>query len=279
MGIRIVTDSSCDLPETLAQEHGISIVPLSIRFGAEEFVDRAEMSPEQFWDKMATASVLPETAAPSPGAFEETFRKLIADGATGIICVNLSSGLSATMQSAELAARAIGDDCDIRIFDSRSASMGVGNLAVAAASKAAQGADLDAIVADLEGLRDRTRLFAALDTLDNLKKGGRIGGAQAFFGTVLSIKPIVEITQGAVEPKAKVRTRSKALQFLVDMVTEHGASHLAVLHGGATDLEAFLDMLAPIYPRDEIVVGYIGSVVGTHAGPGIIAVIFEVPSE
>ena len=126
MGVRVVTDSSCDLPVARAEELGIEIVPLTIRFGDEEFVDRVELTNEQFWTKVATSDVLPETAAPSAGAFEETFRRLADEGADGIVCINLSSRLSATMQSAQLAAKALKGTCPVEVVDSLSVSMGLG---------------------------------------------------------------------------------------------------------------------------------------------------------
>src|SRR5579864_4233706 len=138
-GIRVVTDSACDMPAELADELGIEIVPLTIRFGSEELVDRQDLTTSGFWERCARSPVLPETAAPSPGAFEAVFRRLAEKGADGIVCVNISSRLSATMQAAQVAAGAVGDAVPVRVVDSRSASMGQGLLALAAARMAAQG--------------------------------------------------------------------------------------------------------------------------------------------
>ena len=138
MSIRVVTDSSCDLPQGLVDALRIEIVPLTIRFGSEEFVDREELSTEEFWRRLETSKVLPETAAPSAGAFEQKFRDLVGRGATGIICINLSSHLSATMQSAQVAAAAVSKDVPVQVIDSRSASMGLGNLVLTAAQVAAE---------------------------------------------------------------------------------------------------------------------------------------------
>ena len=152
MVVRIVTDSACDLPQARADELGIEIVPLTIRFGDEEFVDRVELSNEEFWRKVATSPVLPETAAPSPGAFEERFRALAADGADGVLCINLSSRLSGTMQSAQIAAKALEGELPVRVVDSLSVSMGLGNQCIAAQALAQSGADLDTIAAAVEDL-------------------------------------------------------------------------------------------------------------------------------
>lgn len=276
MSIRIVTDSSCDLPQAVADQHGIRVVPLTIRFGDEEFVDREQLTPADFWARCATSTTLPETAAPAPGQFEQAYRDLAAEGATGIVVVVLSGALSATMQSAELAARSVADLVPVRVIDSRSVTLGLGTNALACARRAADGASLDEVAALATDLAVRTRVFGALDTLDNLKKGGRIGGAKAMLATALSIKPIIEVKDGVVEEGGKQRTRGKALRFLVDKVTQYEGriGDLAVLHAACDDVDEFVAMLRPHYDG-EIVVGDIGPVVGTHAGRGTIGVAFN----
>jgi DegV family protein with EDD domain len=273
--VGIVTDSSCDLPAELAERAGIEIVPLSIRFGDEELVDREELTTEEFWRRCAASSELPSTAAPSPGRFEQAYRRLADGGASGIVVVSLSGALSATMQSAELAARDV-EGLDVRIVDSRTVSLGLGTIALAAAEASEAGAAIDEVEALALGLVPRTRVFGALDTLDNLKKGGRIGGARALLATALSIKPIIEVADGEVVPHGKQRTRSKALSFLVDKVASFRGrmDHLAVLHANCSDVDEFVDRLRPL-TDEEIVVGQIGPVVGAHAGLGTIGVAFQ----
>ena len=277
MTIRIVTDSSCDLPEAVVREHGIRIVPLTIRFGDEEFLDRFELSTSEFWRRCATSSTLPETAAPAPGQFETVYRELQSEGASGIVVVSLSGALSATMQSAELAARAVADVIPVRVVDSRSVSLGVGTIAIACARKATEGATLDDVADLARDLAERTKVWGALDTLENLKKGGRIGGAKALLATALAIKPIIEVVDGKVEEGGKQRTRSKALKFLVDKVADFDGQidSVAVLHADCPDVDEFVAMVRPHYDG-EIVVGDIGPVVGTHAGRGTIGVGFIV---
>lgn len=277
MAVRVVTDSACDLPDDLCRQLGIEVVPLTIRFGDEELVDREELSPEAFWARMAASDVLPETAAPSVGAFEERFRRLADEGADGIVCVDLSSALSATMQSAQVAAKAVVDSCPIEVVDSETVTMGQGGLVLHAARRAAGGADLPTIVAELESRRARSHLYGVLDTLEFLKRGGRIGGAAALLGSVLSIKPVITVRDGAVAPAGKVRTRSKALRHLVDRVKEARIEELSVMHAQAPDLDELLDALRPIVDDVEIVVGTIGPVVGVHAGPGTIGVAWTEP--
>jgi DegV family protein with EDD domain len=278
MGIRVVTDSACDLPLLLVETLGIEVVPLTIRFGEEEFVDQVELSTQEFWERVERSDRLPETAAPSPGAFESRFRDLMARGATGIVCINLSSHLSGTMQSAQVAAAAVAGVCPVQVIDSQTASMGQGNLCLTAARRAADGDSLESIVAEVVDRRDRTKLYATLDTLDHIRMSGRIGNAKALLGTMLSIKPVIEIKAGIVEEVKRVRTRSKALKELATHAGEGKMEHLAVLHGNAPDLEELLTLLDPIFPRDEIITGVVGPVIGTHAGPRVIGVSYQVVS-
>ncbi len=282
MPVRIVTDSACDLPQALADELGINIVPLSIRFGGDEFIDRRDLTVEEFWKRSRASAVIPETAAPSPGSFEVAYRSLLAEGATGIVVVALSGELSATKQSAELAARSVADDIAVTVVDSRSVTIGQGMIAVAAARAAAAGADQAEVVALVTSLAARTQVWAALDTLENLKKSGRIGNAKALLASVLSIKPIIEVRDGRVEEGGKQRTRSKAMAFLVAKVKAEIASrgsidNLAVVHASTSDVDALVAQLKTIYPG-VIVVGDIGAVIGSHSGIGAIGVVFQVPA-
>ena len=276
MTVRIVTDSACDLPDELLDEYGITVVPLSIRFGSEELIDREQLSVGEFWQRCAASEVLPETAAPAPGQFETAYRRLASEGASAVVVVSLSGALSATIQSAELAARGVADEIDVRIVDSRSVTLGLGTMVLAAARAASTGATADAIVELVGDMSARTKVFGALDTLDNLKKGGRIGGAKALLATALSIKPIIEVVDGVVEQGGKQRTRSKALGFLVDKVASFGDSveNLAVLHADCDDVDSLVTRLREVH-TGEIVVGPIGPVIGAHAGLGTIGVPFQ----
>ena len=259
----------------MADALGIRIVPLTVRFGDTEYIDRTTITATEFWSKCAASATLPETAAPSQGSFEETYRSLAAEGATAIVVVALSSDLSATMQSAVLAARAVAPEIDVRIVDSRNASMGLGLTVLACAELAKTGASADEVVARAQSVIPRMRLYAALDTLDNLKKGGRIGGAKAMLATVMSIKPLISITNGLVEEAGKQRTRSKALAHLVDILRNQQVpiERLAILNAQCADIDAFVAMVKEVY-TGEIIVGDIGAVIGTHAGQGTIGIVF-----
>ncbi len=279
MAVRIVTDSACDLSEAEAAAGGITIVPLSIRFGDAEFVDRTELSVADFYRRMAESDELPETAAPAPGAFEAVFRRLRDEGADAIVCINLSLALSATGQAAQNAARAVAADVDVRVVDSRSITVGLGSLVLEAAAAAERGASADEIVAAVDDMSDRTHVFGVLDTLENLKKGGRVGGARALVGSVLSIKPLLDLSSGATEEAGRARTRKRALAWLRDKLAEYeGATHVAVGGGNAPDLGDFVDMLRPVVGDGDIRVAEIGAVIGTHAGPGVVGMSFVRPS-
>ncbi len=282
--IRVVTDSACDLPQSVVDELGIAVVPLTIRFGDEELIDREQLSVAEFWTRCVNSPTLPETAAPAPGQFETVYRQLAAEGATGIVVVDLSGALSATLQSADVAARSIREDgtldVDIRLVDSRTVTMGLGTIVLACARAARDGASLDEVEQLARDLAARTRVFGTLDTLENLKKGGRIGNARALLATALSIKPMIEVVDGVVEQAGKQRTRSKALAHLVEKLRSHGDAieNLAVMHADCSDVDAFVDMVQPFYDG-EIVVGEIGPVIGTHAGRGTIGVAFHERAE
>lgn len=270
MTVRIVTDSACDLRGDEVDDLGIEVVPLSIRFGATEYIDREELTVDEFYRKLATADTLPETAAPAPGRFDQAFRRQLDAGASGIVCINISAALSATMQSAKTAANGISGG-DIRVVDSRSITVGLGSIVIEAAKMAANGATTDQIEAAVGNLSARTHIFGALDTLENLKKGGRIGGAQALVGSMLSIKPILDLSSGEVEEAGKARTRKKALAWLRDKLAEYNEPEsVAIMHGQAPDLDEFLSMVDGIIDIGAARVELIGPVVGTHGGPGVI---------
>jgi len=275
--VKIVTDSACDLRGNEVESLGIEVVPLSIRFGDEEFIDREQLTVEDFYSRLASSSDLPETSAPSPGRFVQAFEAQLEAGADTIVCINLSAGLSATMQSACTAAESV--DADIRVVDSRSITAGLGSMVLTAARLGADGADAERIISEVESMRDRTRVFGALDTLENLKKGGRIGGAQALLGSILAIKPILDLSSGEVEEAAKQRTRRKSLSWLRDKLAEYPkVENLAVMHGEAPDVDNFLAMLDGSVPHEVERVEKIGAVIGTHGGPRVMGIALQLPA-
>ena len=273
--VRIVTDSACDLTPELAERHGIVVVPLTIRFGDEELLDRSDLSPAEFWRRCKATPELPATAAPAPGAFRAAYESVAEEGG-GILCLTISSGVSATYQSALAAADGF-DLVPVRVIDTRSVSMGQGLLALAAAESAAAGATLDELVAQTEERMTRTRVFGAIDGLDHLQRGGRIGGARAMLGSILSIKPVIQVENGVVEQESRQRTRSRSLRYLADKVlADAPLERLGIANGAAEDIGVLLAMLDGIAVEHEMVVVDLGPVVGTHAGPGTIGVCYQV---
>lgn len=270
--VTIVTDSSSDLPIEVAERLGITVVPLSIRFGDDELVDRVELTPADFWARCATTDKLPETAAPSPGAFQAAYEAARQAGASGVLCLTISSALSGTYQSALTAASAT-EGFPVEVVDSRAVTMVLGLLAIAAAEAAQGGASLEELVASTRSEMSRMGVIGCLDTLEHLKKGGRVGGAQALLGSMLSIKPLLELKDGVVAPAGKQRTRAKAIAHVAEVVSAGGPyERLAVVHGNAPDMDALLGMLEGVSADHPIITGDIGPVVGTHGGPGIIGV-------
>ena len=277
MTIRIVTDSASDISLEEAEDLGIEIVPLSIRFGEAEYTDLVDLSVSDFYQKMAESDLLPSTAAPSPGAFEAAFKRCAEAGADGVICINLSLALSATGQAAQLAADALADTLPVKCIDSKSITCGLGTIIRKAAGAAKDGGSMDEIVALVENLASRTRIFATLDTLENLKKGGRIGGAKAMLGTMLQFKPCLDLSSGEVVEAGRQRTRKKSLIWLKEVLESEGEiSELSIIHGDAPDVEEFATLISDIVPRDQIRINQLGAVIGTHGGPRVLGVTYLV---
>jgi len=269
--IRVVTDSASDLPREIAQRLEIDIVPLTIRFGDEEFVDRVDLTPEAFWAKCKASKTLPETAAPSPGAFQASYERAKSDGCDGVVVLTLSSLLSATHQSATLGAEAVEGLIPVKVIDTLNVSMGQGLLVIEAAELAKSGASIEEIVAHTEQLIKRSGVVATLDTLDHLIKGGRIGGAKALLGQVLSIKPLIELKEGVVAEAGRQRTRAKALAAVANTAAGHAPlRRFALIHGAASDVATLEALVRDIKTEHPLIVTDIGPVVGTHGGPGII---------
>jgi DegV family protein with EDD domain len=269
--IRVVTDSACDIPEEIARRLNIDIVSLTIRFGDEEFTDRVDLSPEAFWAKCKASKTLPETAAPSPGAFQAAYERAQADSCDGVIALTLSALLSATNQSAVLGAEGLTGAFPVRVVDTKAVSMAQGLLVIDVAELAATGADLDQLVAHAESLVAKVGVVAMLDTLEHFIKGGRVGSARALLGQVLSIKPLLELKDGVVVEAGRQRTRSKALVAIVEVAKSHAPlKRLALVHGASSEVANLEGLVVDVATENAIIVTDMGPVVGTHGGPGII---------
>ena len=277
MTIHIVTDSASDISLEEAKELGIEIVPLSVRFGEAEYTDLIDLSVSDFYQKMSESDLLPSTAAPSPGAFETAFKRCVEAGAEGVVCINLSLALSATGQAAQLAADALVDTITVKCIDSKSITSGLGTIIRKAASAAKAGKSMDEIVSLVEGLASKTRIFATLDTLENLKKGGRIGGAKAMVGTMLQFKPCLDLSSGEVVEAGRQRTRKKSLMWLKEVLENEGEiTDLCIIHGDAPDVEEFADLISDLVPQENIRINQLGAVIGTHGGPRVLGVTYLV---
>jgi len=277
-GVFVVTDSSSDLEQNDIDPFNVEIVPLTIRFGSEEFIDRQDLSVEDFYKRMAVTDDLPQTACPPPGAFEQAFRNARDAGADAVICLTISSDLSTTFQSALTAASTFEEHPAVHVIDSRTVSSGLGTLVIEAGKVAAGGADVDTVLHRIGALIPRTHVVAALNTLENLKKGGRIGGATAMVGSLLSIKPVIDLSGGVVHEAGKARTRKRALQILAERMDAAGQiEHVAVMHCGAPDIDQFLDLISARFPRESIRMGTLGAVVGVHGGAQMIGVSWIAP--
>ncbi len=271
--VKVVTDSASDLPEALARAYGIEVVPLTIRFGDEEFTDREDLSPEEFWARCATSPTLPETAAPSPGRFQDAYRRAAAEGHDGVVVLTISSALSATHGSATIAAEAVAGELEVRVVDTLNVAMGQGLIAIEVAERARAGAGLDELVDLAHDAMTRAGVVATLATLEHLIRGGRVGGAKALLGQVLSIKPLLALRDGVVAEAGRARTRAKALAACAERARAAAPlARLALIQGACApeDVAAMRALVADIALAHPMLEAEIGPVVGTHAGPGII---------
>jgi DegV family protein with EDD domain len=274
MAVRIVTDSTSDLPPALCERLGIAVVPLNVHVGERVYRDGVDLDAEQFFQILAARSDIPRTSQPSPALFAETYRQLTADG-SAVVSIHISSKLSGTVRSALLARDGLPEPEQVTVIDSLSASLGLGLLVLEAAEQARAGASRETIVSWIERRIPMVRIMFVVDTLEYLQRGGRIGRASAFLGSLLSIRPILKLEEGEVQPVERVRTRARALDRLAEFVeTFPRIDRLAILHGGAPgEAAALLDRIGARCPAERVLVGRYGPVIGAHAGPGGIGVV------
>jgi DegV family protein with EDD domain len=268
--VRIVTDSTADLTPEQQRAAGITVVPLNVHFGDQVFRDHVDLSAEEFFSRLKASPQLPRTSQPSVGAFEEAYRKL-RDGGDEIVSVHLSSKVSGTYNSALMAAQSVGDG-QIEVVDSLSTSMALGFMALEGAKLAKAGRDRKAIMERLQALVPKARVICVVDTLTYLERGGRIGKARALLGSLLNVKPILQLKDGEVVPVGRARGRPQALSKLVELLERDGkVSQLAIMHGAAqADAEKLRDRVASQHPGLDILLTETGAVLGTHTGPGVI---------
>ena len=266
----VVANSASDLQPESAKSAGITVVPLLVTFGDKEYRAGIDLSGADFWAELtAPGAPFPKTAAAAPGSFKETFERLFKESADEIVYVGVGSKLSATLGSAKVA-REMLPGRKIHVVDSNSASMGTGLLALYAAEKAASGMSGEQVVAAVNDKLDRIHLYVVLETLEYLKRGGRISAARAAIGNVLSVKPIITLEDGLVETADRPRTRGRARERLMELLVATKPERVAILHGQAEDIETFAAELSAAtgVPRDRMTTNLIGPSVGPHVGPG-----------
>lgn len=276
--IHVVTDSGSDLSLEVQERLGIHVVPLTVQFGSEIYKDGEEISAQQFFARLKTEVEMPSTCQPSPADFVAVYEKIAQPGDT-IISVHLSSKMSGTYQSAVLASTMLDSGIKVKLVDSKSASMGLGLVAVTAAEGVQAGKDVDEILTDVQHTIDHLQVYFVVDTLEFLKKNGRIGAASALVGTMLSIKPILTVTDGVVAPFEKIRGKAKAIKRVRELVIEFQQKYpekriRAALSHATTQEEAdqIAEALALTLPVEgDVLIGNIGPTIGVHTGPGVVA--------
>lgn len=275
MTVRIVTDSTSDIPLPQAEKLGITIVPLTVFFGGDAYLDGVELDNASFYKKLASSKDLPRTSQPSPAAFQVAYTRLIQEGADAILSIHLSSKLSGTYQSACTARDSLPQDeknVPIEIIDTQSISGGMSHAIIAAAKEARNGANLETLKALVLDRLARTRLLAAVDTLEYLKRGGRIGAAGALLGNMLSVKPIISVRDGEVFLVERPRTRSKAYTRIAQLVGEMGPiDSLTLIESNEEVGQQLAEALKATY-HGTMDKQKFGAVLGAHAGPGIVGV-------
>ena len=274
--IRIVTDSTADLPTEICQQLGVEVVPLKIQFGTDTYIDRITMDSQQFYEKLTLSSVHPSTSQPSPNDFLEVYERILSEPDVEILSIHISSAMSGTYQSATIAASMLNQQSAIHIFDSLTASYGIGALVVAAAQDIQDGKTIEEIYTHLKQIRSQFHIFFLLDTLEYLKRGGRIGKVSAFVGSLLNVKPILYVDQeGHVVAKDKARGQKKALDRLVELIEEEIPSkriHLQIAISDNRELAEYLHQLIAnrLDVRSMMYIS-LSPAIGTHTGPGAVA--------
>lgn len=275
--IHIITDTTSGLPAHVAQRYSIPVIPQVVLFGEESYLEGVEIDQATFLRRLRSSPTLPKTAAPPPGLFVETFQRLLGPGDSSI-CIHPSSEVSGTVRSAMTAAEEL-PAADIRVLDTRTIAGPLASMVVLAAQWAEEGLDADVIMQRLQALIPRAHIYFLVDTLEYLQKGGRIGGAAALVGSLLQVKPILEIREGRVEPLERERTQRRALARLKELVVTQSArgpqAHLSVLHAGApAAAQALADDLCARLQAPEALIMDLPPAIVTHAGPGALGVGF-----
>ncbi len=273
MAVKIITDTLSDIPDEVASELGLTLIPLTVSFGRESFLDRIEISAEEFYKRLIQNTVLPTTTQPSPGVFASAYKKL-AKETDEILVITLSSKLSGTYQSAITAKNTIDVKCRIEVIDSQKIVMSFGLAVIAAAKMANEGYGIDEIMDKTKARLKKSQLVAYFDTLKYLAKGGRIGKAQGMLGSMLSVKPILTIKDGEMAPLTRVRSKAAGIEYLYNAVanTENIESVGVEYCTTPEDADILIERISTLIPQENIYKSIVCPVVGTYSGPGAVAV-------
>lgn len=277
--IHVVTDSGSDLPQSIKDKYGIQVVPLTIQFGEEIYQDGVELKADQFYQRLAESSNLPSTCQPSPADFVKVYEENTEPG-DHIISIHLSSKVSGTYQSAVLASTMV-DNREIHVLDTKSASIGIGLVAIAVAEAIDNGATVEEAIQEGERVIDELQVYFVVDTLENLKRNGRIGAASAIVGSLLNIKPILTLNDGIVSPYDKVRGKNKAIKNIYELLREYTNNNpsrkirVGLTHANClTEAEIIRDKIKEELEINDILIEYIGPTIGVHVGPGTVALLW-----
>jgi len=274
--IHVVTDSTSDMTQEQARELGVTVVPLIVRFGEEQFRDGVDLDADAFYRRLTTGKVHPTTSQPPPEEFNAVYKALLRDPADSVVSIHISSKLSGTLQSAHLAVQELGPE-RIHLVDSESVSAGLQLLVRGAVDDIAHGCEPVEVVDRARELRRRIGIYVLLDTLTYLQRGGRIGRAQALVGGLLNVKPVLVVDDGEVAPQGRVRSRRQGVDMIVEQIRKRAPLRaLAVFHTGAPELLGEIcSRLTAAFPGTDILEGQVGPVVGAYAGPGGAGVAYE----
>ena len=279
MTVKIVTDSTSDLPVEVAKGLGITVVPLYVHFGTDAYRDGIDLTTDQFYPMMVASKVIPTTSGPSPATFTQAYDYLAGE-TDQILVITISHKLSATYEVALQAVDQMKRKCRVEVVDSQWALMALGLLAISAAKAANSGAGLDEVIALTRKNIPRLDMRIAFDTLEYLRRGGRIGKAQAFFGSLLKVNPVLTIKDGEVYPASRERSRAKAIDYLYDFATGYSRiEEMAVEHATTPDeAEMLVGRLRTKFPKEDIYRSKVSPVIGAHVGPRVlnVAVLGEV---
>ncbi len=273
MSVKIVTDSTADIPPKLADELGISVVPVYVRFGNETFHDRIDITEDQFYQRLKSDPVHPKTTQPSPRDFANVYRKM-AKEFDGIVSIHVTGKLSGTYNAALLGKKEVNDECPIEVIDSQVVTMGLGQLVMAASAMARSGQKLPEIVTEVKRLIPSIRLLGLLDTLKYLNMGGRIGKVQVLLSSILSVKPLLTMKGGLLVPVGVSRTRARGIDRLYSFVKNtKNIRELAVVYNTTPDeAQSLVDRISSFFPIQKIILARLGPGLGVHGGPGILFV-------